>query len=218
MKRHHKAEESKKLLSLCDEYMSLIRHHRDVGMWVDVEPYQRGWHRSFTLRDDIKNRTDVQVIRKLLDLVNTRQHSHREDFKERDYKTRRWVVRDQKLRSIDEKTYQSLNEKEKSYFSYREWCDVAEFTKMKIWHKGYWFHNDWFFVLKIEPAIVTQQWIPDTDVESRLAELKHKIESNNLWPKIYRAQSHSSYHKDYERIHWKYDTLPIDMDDDILAA
>lgn len=198
MIRNHKIKKQKNLIQLVEELYTLERDSRHAGTFVDVEPYRWGWERNFVLRDDAKNRSDARELRQILDLINMRVHSHRKDFKYKDWKTKLWMDIPQKLKYLNEYQYQSLNEKKRSYFVKREWCETNKHTKKKIFYSGYVFKNDWLFTFKITPCIVDKEWIPNTELESRIGEIRTKINRDCLWPQVSRARSKSCNHKEYD--------------------
>ena len=182
MIRDRKTEQEKELRRLWTEYIELSQKHwrRESGTWVEVEPYQKGWVRKFVLRDDIKNRTDAKEIRHVLDLINVSKVCSRKDFTEKSWKTKKYEPIVQKLKRIDEATYNKLSEKEKSYFG--EWLQIDK--KDKHYRKTYAFKYDFWFVFEIKPNMITRHWIPDAELESRYTEIRNKLQTHNLWPKI----------------------------------
>ena len=182
MYRDSKTEKEKELRRLWTEYMEVSHQHwrRENGTWIDVEPYQKGWTRKFVLRDDIKNRTDAKDIRHVLDLINITKVCSRKEFTEKSWKTKKMEPIEQHLRRIDEATFKKLNEKEQSFFG--EWLHHDK--KEKYYRKTYAFKHDFWFVFEVSPNMITRHWVPDAVLESRYAELRNKLQSNNLWPKI----------------------------------
>lgn len=193
MLRNHREEKDKELRKLCETYNELHNNKYKAGSWVDVEPYQRGWVRNFVLRDDAKNRTDVRHMRQCLDMVNTSIYCHREDFKRKDYKTGKWEPISQKLGYITPDKFNKLDEKLQSYFYDGMWYE-GEVRRRLV--RGYRLKNDFYYVYEVNPNIVTQQWLPNSEHESKIAEIGHYIERNNLWPKISKALGHSSGYRD----------------------
>jgi hypothetical protein len=201
MLRNKKEYEQKKLRKLAEEYHSSFKKRRESGEWVSVEPYQQGWVRYFSLRDDIKNRKDARYIQQALNLVNTEVYSHREDFKRKDYKTGKYVPIEQKLNYLLEKDYENLSPNLQKLFVKRE-------VRMKYSPKtffAYFFIHEWYFVFKKEPNIITQRWLPDEEFESHIAEMQNKIYRDNLYPKINKAYSRPT---SYKAKGWK---IPMDV-------
>lgn len=223
MKRTHKDEEEKKLRRLWKEYEQTRRNRwaRDesAGHWEAVEPYQNGWTRRFVLREDIRNRTDARDIRQALDLINSDQFSRRQDFLWMNWKTGQLEPRGQKLNWITVEKYETLGEKLKSCFVYREWSDYEGYLhKKKVDKKGYFIKHEYWFVLAITPNIITHHWIPDTTYDSRHQELHNKIFKGGLYGKVSKSMGWSQHTKDNMRtpkMQNKYGTAMLESDFDL---
>jgi len=191
--RNSKTDKEKNLRKLWMEYRDTWNKRKDRGQYVDVEPYQSGWIRYYVPRQDIKNRTDIRYIKQALDLINSVVRSGREDFT---YKNTKGVYKpiSQKLKSISEKKWESLSPNVKKLFVYREYRN--EWTKKTYFAYGFKF--EWYFEFEVEPCIITQQWLPDSDWETYVAELNHRIERNNLWPQINKMLGVSSNHREWK--------------------
>lgn len=219
MRRHHKTEQEKELLALYREWRELLYAKRSAGHYVEVEPYRHGWDRYFVLRDDIKNRADAHIISKLLDLINVNRWSKRKDFKVKNHWTGKWESMDQTIRTISEKRYEGMNEKEKSLFDFK-WVNLGS-RKRPHWVQAYVFKYPFWFVLKTVPHMITHHWMPNAEVEQRFAELDRKIKLNNLWHKIDKLLGVKSfrhlewdYYFDNERANYRRYGFPDDMIDD----
>lgn len=211
MFRNYRDEKEKELFRFFEKYFELQDTARHHGTWVDVEPYQRGWSRKFTLRDDAANRSDAQYMRQVLDLVNTKVHSRRKDFQRKNWKTGEWENIPQKLKNISVDTYNKLSEKMQSYFSqthrFEKFCKkiIIEYTVK----------SDYYYVYEIEPLIITQQWVPDSEIESLLGEMQTKINRNNLWVKYSKIRSRKhKYFKDLRLTLYEKTKLGDIVDDD----
>ena len=194
MNRTQRTEREKELRELYEQYSETWRSRNQHGHWVDVEPYQRGWIRSFTLRDDIKNRRDARYIKQALDLINNRVYSHREDFLHRDWKTGKWVPIEQRVHSIPEKKWEGLSTNLQKLFERR----LMKYQYSNHTYYAYCIKYEWYFVFKIEPNMIDQHWVPDSDWETHCAEIRNRIDRNHLWPKINKALGVSRYHTDYD--------------------
>lgn len=194
MRRDQRTEKDKALLRFYREYQKLTQAHKYSGTWVDVEPYQRGWTRSFVLREDAKNRTDAQELRRILDRINVTKYCKQYDFLQWNYKTKQMEPIPQHLHHLTPQEYNGLSQKQQSYFNKMQWIDWTYLYGSKRMHTvtGYVFHRDHYYVLEKSPNIISQHWVPDAELESRLGELERTMDVNNLWPKIYRAQGHSA--------------------------
>lgn len=190
MYRGHKSEQEKEWRKLWTEYSESYswRKAKEHGHWEEVAPYQNGWTRTFTLRDDISRRNDASAIRRSLDLVNNVRFSRREDFLYYSHKQKKLLPEKQTLGWITVEKYESLDEKLKSLFVKKVWLDKVTYPwKRVIERTGYVVKFDYWFVFKVEPNIITHHWIPDSEFESRRAELHNKIYQGGNWSKVAKA-------------------------------
>jgi len=196
--RHHKTDREKKFRKVWQEYRDAMDLRKDHGHWVKVEPYQRGWTRTFDLRADIKNRDDAGHIRQVLKLINNQIYCRNRDFMHYDWRVKKDVPIEQKLRNLTPEQYETLTEKVKSYFVKREVIDICRwpyYTRRLV--TRYEVKNDFWFVFLIEPYVVEYHWVPNPEWESRYAEISNRIERNNWWPKIGKACGWDNNHQDY---------------------
>jgi len=212
MRNRNRLEQNKKLRKLYDEYNMKWHTSRDAGHFVDVEPYQRGWSRQYDLRDDVKNRRDANVLRQILQKINTVRYSSREDFTAWDYKTKKRVPMVQKLKIITVQEYDQLNEQMQKYF-------VKDFEYHKLTHSVWYFYKfspTYYFTFVVEPNMITQHWIPDGDVETRIAEITNRVHRDNLWPKFGKLTSHglSGWYDDDRSIYRKNKLGKLFVDED----
>lgn len=180
MKRNKKTEQGKELLRLYRQYQETWSRRGEHGHFVEVKPYQTGWVRSFTLRQDIANRSDAGKIRRILEKINTEVRCNRKDFLHKKYDTKKWVPIEQHTKGLSEKEFSELTSHEQKYFT-----RVMSYPKnSKHPFIRYRFRWNWFFVFKIKPLMVTRRWIPDPEWEAYCAEIRNKIQRDNIWPKI----------------------------------
>lgn len=199
MHRNKKTENHKALRQLWNEYTKFSEARFSSGEWVDVEPYQRGWVRSFMLRSDAKNRTDAREMQQVLDMINTEVHSRDGKFLTKNIKTGQLVPVGQRLKWLKLPQYEALSEKHKSYFGLSRWHEPAwKHDKVEyVMVEGWVFIDDFYFIFRTEPNFVVQHWIPNQQVESRYGELKTHMQRNNIWAKLNKPMHWQSY-----RNHW----------------
>jgi len=194
----------RQLRQLYEQFIDTWKMDKEHGSWVKVEPYQRGWTRVFTLRDDIKNRDDVADIRQVLHMVNTKVFCRNEDFLHYDWKQKKDVPIEQHPRKLMEEQYNALTEKQQSYFSKTTVIETRTFP----FHKKemvvrYEVKNPFWYVFLIEPNMIEYHWHPDPEWESHCAEITHKIDRENLWPKINKMLGASThYHRGWKPDAW----------------
>lgn len=187
---NYKTEKEKEIRRLWNQYLELSDAKRHNGTWIDVEPYQRGWVRTYDLRDDIKNRNDAPEVREVLKIINSTLFCRNKEFTRLRSKKKEEPIPQPLLRITPEK-YNELNEKCQSFFVKREL--VEHYISRNITVTRYEFKNDFWFVFVIEPNIITRHWLPDGEIESRYAELTHRFNRDNLWPKLNKVLGVSSH-------------------------
>ena len=196
--------QEKQMRKLWNEFKQTWKLDKDHGTWIKVEPYQRGWIRTFGVRDDIKNRDDIVATLQVLKMVNNKVFSRNREFTHWDWKKKKEAPIVQQLRRLTPEEYAELSEKHKSYFVKRSLVDVRTFP----FHKKevvtrYEIKNEFWFVFVIEPNIIEYHWHPDPEWESHCSEIEHKISRENLWPKINKMLgSRTNYHHGWRPSAW----------------
>ena len=187
-KRLVKRAFEKKLVQL-DEQRDALRDKEKALPWIPLEePYQKGWKRSFVLRDDVKRCNNAAFYETLLEKINTVQYSKDKAFKIKKRRRRKRVYETSKqlLRTFDTWDWNSrwckLTEEERLLF-YREetWLPQHRITVVK-----YVYAEPWRFVLQVRPHMITKVKMVDCDLEGQIERLKNYIEKNHLWHKIYK--------------------------------
>jgi len=185
-KRSQKQDFEKGLIQL-HKQRSKLRAARQALPWIPLaEPYQKGWKRSFVLREDVKRSKNAPFYQALLDKINTVQHSRDKAFKTKTRRRRRNVyeVRTQSLREFREQEWNSpklkLTEKEKMFFYRKEtWC-----PQNKWWEIRYAYTEPWRFSLQVRPHMITEVKMIDGQLEQEIQRTENYIEKNHLEPKI----------------------------------
>lgn len=94
------------------------------------EPIHNGYNAEWTLRADISRRDDAHVYQEALDACKGTVWSKRPDFRYKDYKTKRWMIRNPELKKLNKEKYEALSPSAKKFF--------FETTKTtKYWRYGY---------------------------------------------------------------------------------
>jgi len=176
----------KHLLKLDREWRSLRQKQRNLGWEPLVPPFQRGWKRTFVLRDDVARSKDAAFFQAILDKINTRAWSHRKNFlvRKRKWGKKIYVVKGQQL----QKPYQwefnkmNFNEKEKGYFD-------MEFHYRKPHEKPYLryvFRDSWRFVLKVHPNMIEKVERKDPELDAAIQYIDSYLRRNDYEGKSYR--------------------------------
>lgn len=173
----------KKLIKLDKELDKIWKEKQNLGFKPLTPPIQRGWKRTFVLREDIKRSVNAEFFQQLLDKVNNVQYSHRRDFKQKKKRKGRkvQVERIQELHSINDFTYARLTEKEKKYFRKEIGYDAVKKHEKTV---RYIFIHPWKFRLKVFPHMITEIKIVDPLLEQRIAQIDDYLERNRLRPRL----------------------------------
>jgi hypothetical protein len=163
------------------------------------EPYQRGWKRSFVLRDDVARSGRAAFYTELLRKINTVMRAADKGFKQKKRRARKrvYIDRPQYLRSFYLYEWHSSNcrliTQERAQFYLRE-----EMHNKKLVYK-YVFSEPWRYVLKVEPNMITHQKMVDEVLEQRIAQLDNYINTQHLDPLMMKAmRGDSGKWKNYE--------------------
>lgn len=203
-KRLLKKDKDKQLIQLSIRRQELFQKYWKLPLVPLKEPYQKGWVRSFVLREDIVASKDAEFFQNLLDKIDTEEYSHTKRFtvKKRRRGKKVWVPKPQFLKEISEYDWNcpkiGLTEKEKSFFYKKE-------TVIRNWISiSYCFEQPWRFVLKVKPNMITHTKMLDTDLEKEIKELENYITNNYIQPRMTkltygRKYAWKSYRKEKEK-------------------
>jgi hypothetical protein len=177
-KRLVKLDHDKHLLEIHRLQLKIWKKQRELGYEELKPPIQKGWERIFILRADIASTDHADFFQGILDRINTRQFSHRKDFKHKRKRRGRKVdvEREQFLGRLSEWEFRKskFTEMEAAYFA-----EMHEFDPItKTTRKRYWFTEPWRFVLKIGPNMITHRRVIDPALESMEAQLKQELNKN----------------------------------------
>jgi hypothetical protein len=195
----------KQLIQLSKFENKLWKERNNLPFVPLEKPYQKGWERSFFLREDVARLSNADFYKLLLNKINTYQYSQDKTFKKRKRKYRKYVFHEKPhlLKEFSECEWTSsklkLSDKEKSLFEKQEvWCIFKRGFKV-----SYVFKESWRFVLKIKPNIITHKKMIDEILEQELAEIDNYITKNNLRVKMNKIRCGNS--KYYSR--WNLNQL-----------
>ena len=187
-KRLVKEDFEKHLIQLRKREKELWKKRKDLPLIPLENPYQKGWQRSFVLREDVARSSEAEFYRTLLEKINTWQFSSEKSFKRKKKRKRRnvYVEKIQTVKEFSKWEWKSpkleLTEKEKAHFYKRErWC--SNFKRYKI---HYVFNEPWRYVLRVSPYMITHTKMVDSDLESEIQLLDNYIVNLDLRNKINR--------------------------------
>jgi hypothetical protein len=148
------------------------------------EPIQRGWVKSFVLRDDITRREDVRVFRTILAAVNVRVHARNREFKARDGSKIGVHPRIIPAREWNQLGWPISVTK---HFLYGWW----RWRKAGAWARpflGYKLAHPWMLVEHVEPHFVTHRRPDQPEARERLAEIEGAMARLQGWPRVWRMR------------------------------
>lgn len=206
-----KEDFEKHLIQLRKREKELWKKRKDLPLIPLENPYQKGWQRSFVLREDVARSSEDEFYRTLLEKINTWQFSSEKSFKRKKKRKRRnvYVEKIQTVKEFSEWEWKSpkleLTEKEKVHFYKRErWC--SNFKRYKI---HYVFNEPWRYVLRVSPYMITHTKMVDSDLESEIQLLENYIVNLDLRNKINRLIHGSSLKWSYYEKENPKETSPI---------
>ncbi len=210
-KRLQKSDFDKQLIALGKKRSELHKKKHSLGFEPLIPPIQKGWKRTFVLRDDVARSAVGAFYERILQEINTTEYSDRKDFKrkKKHFGRRIYQVRPQTLREFREHEWKSpklkLTEIERVHFS-----EVVRWNKnLKDTYSVYVFNEPWRFVLRIRPNIITEKRIVDGDLEQEIKRLSNYIEQNNLQGKIHKLTNGRGYNRWRDAEKEKYANLLI---------
>ncbi|MDR3094736.1 MAG: hypothetical protein LBU62_08880 [Bacteroidales bacterium] len=168
-KRKVREDRDKHLLAQKREMQQVCRLIWNLGYEDLAVPYQRGWKRSFVLRDDVAQSALAAFFAGILAKINVQQYSSRKDFKKKRRRRGKsgYIVREQHLRTLEWWEFQKMNFTEEEV----AWFQEEEYFVRKHQQIRYVFREPWRFVLKTEPNMVTKHRRIDMNLERRKQEL-----------------------------------------------
>nr|WP_295869198.1 hypothetical protein [uncultured Chitinophaga sp.] len=170
----------KQLLELSRYQRKLWKKSREA-IYVPLQPpIQKGYIRTFVLRDDVARGKQASFFQGILDRINTAQHFHRKDFKKKKRVRGKkvWVDKEQYLRKLFpwDVSKAAFTPEEAAYFEVRmEFCErKGREIEMTV------FTEPWRFVLRVRPYMLTHQRVVDPLLESQIQEVDNYITIRQL--------------------------------------
>lgn len=143
------------------------------------KPYQKGWIRSFVLREDQWQIPLAEFYHTLLSKINTEQYSMDKHFRRAKKRRRKHLydTQEQQLKVICmwhwQRNVHELSEREKA-------CFRLAYPTPKHPYLHYVFSEPWRFVLKVKPNIITHTQRKNAELESELARIENYITKHHL--------------------------------------
>lgn len=185
-KRLQKKDADKQLLQLDRLQDTLLLQKRTLP-WVPLaEPYQKGWKRSFILREDVARSAQAEFYETLLAKINTVEYAPDKAFmrKKKGRKKKGREVRPQYLRSFCLREWRHPDNKlspvEKALFYPKEFRSKDG----KTMHTRFVYAEPWRFVLRVRPHMITEVRMVDEVLEQQLQYISNHIDHHHLQPRM----------------------------------
>jgi hypothetical protein len=171
MKRNRKFEQEKELIRIKDEISDNWDAIRNQA-WIELDkPIAHGWNAEWGLRADIERSPEGPILQYLIDEYGRSIWSRRKDFKEKEWRSKKWVDITPYFRGIDEYDYEVLDRRIKKYF-------VVDYKNSSLWRTRYKIYIDpWKLVLKKSRSYITHYKEHDEILEQIKAELDKELYS-----------------------------------------
>lgn len=183
-KRMQYEDFDKHLIQINKEEKKLYQQRRNLGWEPITPPVQKGWVKTFVLREDVARSKQADFFNNILNKINTKVWSHRKDFLVRKRKMGRkvYVVKEQQLLKPEQYQFSKLKftDAEKQLF-YEE-------LHWERWRKEpvvkYVFNEPWRFVLKVKPNIIDRRRKTDATIVARLKQIDNYLTKNNYHARL----------------------------------
>lgn len=182
----------KMLLSLGREHQRLMyaRWHAPI---VPLEhAFQRGWEKTYVLREDIRRRPDLRVFSDVLAAVNQRVYSRNREFQDGNG---RQIVLHPRIIPVAEWSNLGWTAGHLRLFAYGHWREEEKPWLSERWRPhilGYRLVRTWWLEESIRSHMVTHQQVDMPEVRRRLAEIDRFISAHGGWQRLGRL--HGSSH------------------------
>lgn len=170
--------------------------------WIPLEkPYQRGFVRFFTVREEVLRSKDGNFFEGILKKINTYMYSESRQFLKKKKKSGRriYVERAQKLKNISSYSWNDpkfgLTSREREYFlKQEEYCPIQ-----KTYVPYYEFREPWRFTLRTRSNMITHYKPVDFQLEKEIAELGSYLEQYKVAGIVHKTIYGRSYSWDTKK-------------------
>jgi hypothetical protein len=192
----------KHLLRL-ERELTRLRHAHWHAPIVPLEhPYQRGWVKSFVVREDAFRHPEAAVFKEILKAVNQEVLSRNQAFIDRngapiplfprvipprDWRKLAWPIKCQR------------------WFAFGRWLkeEVYPWSRKRFRHYviGFKLIRPWWLEENVQPNMITHQRVDLPEVRSRIAEIEINMEVHLGWKQLGRLHG--------RRQHWYSEPEPV---------
>lgn len=177
----------KRLLRLERELSRLNQARWNAPIIPLEHPYQRGWTKTFTLREDARHHPEVLVFQTVLAAVNDKVRSRNREFT--GYGGRPIVLRP---KILDPRKWHRLNWplSHHRFFACGWWPvnDLSPWSERCGRNLVYGFKlvRDWWLEEIVAPHLITHQRVELPEVRARIAEIENHLRARLGWEKLTR--------------------------------
>jgi len=188
------AARDKALLRLEREHNRLHRALHDAPVVPLETPYQRGWTKTYVLREDIRRRADVGVFRTVLAAVNRDIWSRTRDFVQSDGS--RYNLRPRIIPALEWQRI-AWTAAQRRLFTYGAWKDEVPpqrwLRRRRLLAVGFTIANPWWLEEELRPCMVTHRRADLPEVRGRLAEIDARMQHTRGWERLSHIHGHSQW-------------------------
>jgi hypothetical protein len=198
----HRAARDQHLRSL-EREVNRLRQAQDNAPLVPLEhPYQRGWVKTYVLREDVWRRPDTDVFRAVLKLINRRVRARRPTFTTLDGDP---ITLEPKIIPVARWTALALPAAQQRFFGLGHWPfeyrddflvefrSRWKFGRRKEYVVGYKLQSTWWLAEEIQPHLITHQRVELPWVHRRLAEIEAHMSATCGWERLRRLHGHRQW-------------------------
>jgi hypothetical protein len=173
------AQRDKRLLRLERELNRLHRAQGDAPIVPLEHPYQRGWEKSFVLREDALHHPEAAVFSAVLAVVNQRVLSRNREFVSRHGHP---IVLRPRIIPVGEWARRPWPFTHQRLFAYGRWqtdrfysWSTHRYCEVEV---GFKLFRTWWLEERLQPHMITHQRVELPEVRSRIAEIEAYLEAN----------------------------------------
>jgi hypothetical protein len=188
----------KRLLRLERELNRLWQAHRDAPIIPLERPYQRGWYKTFRLRDDAWHHPETLVFQGVLPVINQVVRCARRDFVSRNGHA---VVLSPKIIGVDAWKRLAWPIRYQRLFAYGAWPVEEIYPWTWIHHRrcvrGFRLMRPWWLDEQVEPLMITHQRVDLPEVRSRIAEIENYFRHGRGRGRLHNLHGVRAYWREY---------------------
>lgn len=183
-KRAVRADREKQLIKLEKERRALwhIKYHKVEYVPLDP-PIQRGFRRSFTLREDVARSYRAAFYQGILDKINTVLVHHDRAFtKKLRKKGKKRIPIPQYLKELDNARFRQLKLTEKEAVLF--YLGIAFNPRLRHYGEVWKFREPWRFRLQVRRNMITKQKVENIAIDKREKEIDRLMDDPGICGKI----------------------------------